>query len=64
MPHHLHGMEASEWYLEAQGHRLNQEDLDALEDPSHQDLLWDLGDLAILGYQEYLLGRGLLGVLL
>lgn len=26
-------LEASEWYLEAQGHRLNQEYQDALKDP-------------------------------
>lgn len=26
-------LEASEWYLEGQGHRLNQEDQDDLEDP-------------------------------
>lgn len=28
---------ASEWYLEVQGHRLNQEDQDALEDPGESE---------------------------
>lgn len=30
-------LEASEWYLEAQGHRRNQEYQDALEDPEESE---------------------------